>query len=67
MKVRAEWDEQYPALFLHFPDEGDTEDRAFTERVGKDVPDELAARWRKVRDDGRALDTEVRKYMGVPE
>jgi hypothetical protein len=67
MKVLADWDELYPALFLRIEGDGhlDKDDRKLVARYGRDVPNELAARWRKARDDWQAVDAEVRAHFGV--
>lgn len=63
MRVIIDWDEKYPELFLSFPgDPGCTE--AERDKHGIEVPDEVAARWRAVRDAWHALDEEARRYTG---
>lgn len=65
MKVLIDWDERYPDLFLSFDEEEElTSVRETVRKHGVDVPDELAQRWRDVRNAWRALDDEVRQYTG---
>ncbi|HYK70376.1 MAG TPA: hypothetical protein VEV45_20700 [Streptosporangiaceae bacterium] len=67
MKVLADWDEAYPALFLTI--EGDEialeYDQQQLARYGREVPDELATRWREARDTWHATAEEIRVYFGA--
>lgn len=58
VKVYIDWDEQYPVLLLRFGDYGDAGEHGTFE-----VPDDVAARWRDVRDAWHALADEVRAFQ----
>lgn len=51
MRVLIDWDQSHPALFLRFDASN-----------GIEVPDDMAMRWRDIRDAWWALAEEVRAF-----